>query len=433
MLKKVLLVLVIMLGIVIFSKTISITYGEPWKELIQSAIKDFEKETGVKVDAMMIPYGVDLMQKLTTDLAAGAGSDIMMVDSYMIPAWAEAGYLYPLDNYVKKWKDWDYYYSGMKEIVEFDDEVYGIMLDSDVRMLWYSKEIFKKAGIAIPWEPKNWLDVLETALKIKEKVPSVDAPLFIPMGTKWGEGTTMQGFYMLLLGGDVEKDYRNRLRDWKDKKWIVNSPAIENALRFYRDVFVTYKLCPTDPHYVPDVWGKWRELMRNGDIGIGLGGSWEWREFWPSNRLPSVKEREKLVGWAPMPGINGKTVSVSGGWAIGINADTRFPDLAWKFLEILNSKERLVNWLVNAGKISPREDVVRDPRYLKDDYLKKAVSLMKYTSYRDTYPGYSMVSQFIQQATEEVSVDELSVTTAMENLRKKMINEFGLKKIKVIP
>jgi len=94
------------MSIVAEAKTLSITYGEPWKELIESAIKDFETATGVKVDVTMVPSGVDMVEKVSLDLAAGVATDIIMVDSFMIPAWAEAGYLYGLDNYLVKWPDW---------------------------------------------------------------------------------------------------------------------------------------------------------------------------------------------------------------------------------------------------------------------------------------------------------------------------------------
>lgn len=432
------LLLVGLLGMsTVEAKTLSITYGEPWKELIEPAIKDFEADTGVKVDVTMIPYGVDMVEKVSLDLAAGVATDIIMVDSFMIPAWAEAGYLYGLDNYLAKWPNWEQYFPGMKEIISFDGVHYAIMIDTDVRMLWYSKPVFTKAGIPMPWKPKNWIDVLNTALTIKREVPEVISPIFIPMGTKWGEGTTMQAFYMVLLGADTPEGDRNRLRNWKAGKWIGSSPAIEKALEFYRDVFITYELCPIEPHYVPDVWGEWRRMMRDGEIGIGLGGSWEWAEFWPKEILPPEEEREKLLGWAPMPG-SGKPdapgiACISGGWAIGINAKVKDPDLAWRFMEILHTKTRTAEWLAKAGKIVVRKDAVEVKAYAADKYLIEAIKLMEYSTYRDTYPGYSKVSFFVQEATEDVAVEGLSLATAMERFKSKLIEEFGTDKVETIP
>ena len=413
---------------------LSITYGEPWRELFEPAIADFKaKYPDVELEVTMVPYGVDMVEKVSLDLAAGVASDIIMVDSFMIPEWAEAGYLYPLDDYLAKWPDWEQYYPGMQEIVAFGGKHYGVMIDTDVRMLWYWKPVFEKAGIPMPWEPKDWDDVINTALLIKEKVPEVKAPLFIPMGTKWAEGTTMQGFYMVLLGADTPENDCNRLRDWEAGKWIGSSPAIWEALRFYHDVFYRLKLCPVEPHYVPDVWGEWRRMMREGEIGIGLGGSWEWTEFWPKEELPPVEEREKLLGWAPMPGSGKpgapKIVTISGGWALGINAAAKDPDLAWKFFEVLFTRDRMGEWLAFAGKIATRKDVTEVPAYAENKYLVDVLKLMDYTTYRDTYPGYSRVSFYVQEATADVAVEGLTPAEAMERFKEKLIEEFGTENV----
>lgn len=420
------------------AKTLSITYGEPWKELIGPAIKDFETETGVKVDVTMVPYGIDMIGKLSLDLAAGVASDVIMVDSFMIPAWAEAGYLYELDDYFAGWPDWDQYFTGMKNMVSFEGVHYAIMISTGARILWYSKPVFEKAGIPMPWEPKNWSDVLSTALTIKEKTPEVDAPFFIPLGTKWAEGTTMQGFYPLLLGADTPEGDRNKLRDWEARKWIGSSPAIEKALGFYRDVFITYELSPIDPHYVPDVWGEWRRMMRDGEIGIGLGGQWEWAEFWPAPP-PPIDERKALIGWVPMPGSGKpdapKITTLGGGNAIGINKAASDPDLAWKFMEILHSKVRTAEWNAAQGKVAVRKDALEVPAYAGDDYLMEITALVEKYSItdRDVYPGYTTVSFFLQEATEDVAVEGLSVATAMDKYTQKLIEEFGADMVKTIP
>ncbi|MBA3062090.1 MAG: extracellular solute-binding protein [Atribacteria sp.] len=423
------------MSIVTEAKTLSITYGEQWKDQIDPAIAKFEKATGVKVEATIIPYGVDMVGKVSMDMAAGVADDIAMVDSFMIPAWAEAGYLYPLDDYLVKWSDWNQYFPGMQEIVSFNGIHYAVMIDTDVRMLWYSKPIFKKVGLPIPWEPKSWFDVLDAALTIKSKAPEVVSPFFMPMGKKWAEGTTMQAFYMLLLGADTPRRDCNRLRDWKAEKWIGSSPAIKDALTFYHLVFAT-GLCPTEAHYVPDVWGEWRRMMREGEIGIGLGGSWEWSEMWPEATRPPEEERKTLLGWVPMPG-SGKAGApeiscISGGWAIGINAKAKDPDLAWKFMEILHTKTETAEDMARHGKIAVRKDATEVKAYTESEYLMEALKLMNYTTYRDTYPGYTKVSFFVQEATEDVSVEGLSAAEAMENFKSKLIKEFGEDKVEVI-
>ena len=418
-------------------KVISVQYGEPWKPIFESAIEEFEKTTGAKVDNMMVPYGVVFLDKMTLDLAAGAAGDVIMVDGSMIADTVEAGYIQELDGYVKEWADWDQYYPAFQAMGSYQGHVYGIVLETAANtILWYWKSNFEKAGIAMPWQPKDWDAVLETAERIKASVPGVEYPLFIPMGTKWGEGSTCIGIYPLILGADTSEGDRNRLWNYSSEKWIGSSPAIERSLDFYREVFLVRKLASTDAMYAPDIWGEWRRLMREGKIGIAFGGSWEWAEFWPDALRPPEEERKDVLGWAGLPGSGHPGTpsiqTISGGWTVAMNAKAKNPELVWEFLRILNSKERMAKWLGAAGKLSMRKDSADVPEYAQNEFLVEIAKLLPYSDYRDALAGYTTVSRYVQQAMERVAVDGLSAAEATEWYKNKLIEEFGKDKVETI-
>lgn len=420
------------------SKILTVLYGEPWKDLFESAIEDFEaKYPDVKVNPSFVPYGVDMWEKISLDFAAGIASDVIMVDGFMIADCVEAGYLHTLDDYVEEWLDWDQYYPAFQKMGSYKDHVYGIVLETAANaILWNWNPNFEKAGIPMPWTPKDWDEVLETAEKIKERAPDVECALYIPMGTKWSEGATCCGIYSLILGADTSEGDRNRLYNYTTEKWIGSSPAIERALNFYREVFYVRKLCPTGPMYAPDVWGEWRRLMREGKIGIGQGGSWEWAEFWPEAIRPPEEERAELLGWASLPGSGDPGTppkqTISGGWTVAMNAEAKDPDLAWKFLEILNGKERLAKWLAAAGKLSMRKDSAEVSEYAQNEFLVAMGEFLPYTDYRDAVAGYTTVSFYLQQAMEKVAVEGATAAEAMEWYKNKLIEEFGEDRVEVI-
>ena len=88
------------------NKVISVEYGEPWKDLFESAIEEFEETTGAQVDRILISSGIDMWQRIVSDFEAGIAADIIMVDGFMIADSVEAGYLYQLDDYLRAWRDW---------------------------------------------------------------------------------------------------------------------------------------------------------------------------------------------------------------------------------------------------------------------------------------------------------------------------------------
>ncbi len=436
--------------------TLTIEYGEPWKDLVKPAIEKFREDMkkqgyDVEIKESMIPYGQDISQVITQHLAAGTAGDVLIVDSFMIPSYASAGYLYPLDDFVKNWPDWNQFPDSMKKIVSYKGHVYGVMIDTDVRMIWFRKDIFKMAGLPEDWQPKTWKDIFDAikALKAHEdeikKTLGIDEfyPFYIPAGTQWGEATTMQGFYMVLLGAD--KPPYNRLYDYEKGKWICKSTALWRAFEFYRIIYQVLKAGPTKYNFVSDVWGTHREIFSKGIVAMDLGGSWEWGEGWgPSGKAPlkacqeackgkSGKDYEqcyvdcewKYVGFAKMPGITGGAngepafVTISGGWAVVLNKnlekDKEKLELAWKLITYIASRDNIAKFCAKYGKIAPRLDATQVPEYAQNEYLKKVTEYLKFTDFRDAIPPYPEISKLIQEITEKIVKGEIkSADEALE-------------------
>ncbi|NPA97474.1 MAG: extracellular solute-binding protein [Crenarchaeota archaeon] len=452
---------------------LTIEYGEPWKDLVQPAIQKFEAWASshgynVQVKQVMLPYGINFMQRISSDFAAGTAGDVVIIDSFMIPAFAKAGYLYPLDNFVKNWPDWQYYPEPMKKIVTWFGHVYGIMIDTDVRMLWYRKDIFKMCGLPVPWQPKSWQDIIKAAEKLKSCAPKIEKalginefyPLYFPAGTKWGEATTMQGFYMLLLG--AAKPPYNRLYDYKTHKWICKSTALYRSFWFY---VYTYKngLEPVSYNFVSNVWGTMRKVFSEGKVAILVGGSWEWGEGWGPQGIAPLKPclqkcgctggkcttssqiqcytacEAQYIGFAKMPSYNGsRWVTISGGWAIVINDKlANNPEklqLAWKLITFITSRDNEAQYCAKYGKICPRSDCAEVPIYAKNTYLKEISQFLKFTDFRDALPGYTKVSYAIQQVTGMIAKGE--ITNAMTALNKycDLVKRYvGANNVEVLP
>lgn len=71
--------------------------------------------------------------------------DVVAEDSFMLNSDANAGYLLPLDDYVRDWDQWQYYTENLKSgSIGEDGKLYAIPGTSDSRGLWYNKNVFKK-------------------------------------------------------------------------------------------------------------------------------------------------------------------------------------------------------------------------------------------------------------------------------------------------
>lgn len=410
------------------AQAVSIMYAEWLASLVEPGIANYEAATGEKVEAIKLP-GDGYVERVALDLSAGTAADVIQMDSFVVSELASAGYVQPLDELATTWDQFGSYMKGLLDVVSYDGHVYALPTDTDVRMLWYNLELFKQAGIPTPWAPKSWDDVLAAAQAIKDKTGVEDAFL-LPAGTKQGEGATMQGFYMALLGADVPEAGRNRLRDWAAGKWVGDSPGLRRTLELYKKVYQDQKLASKATNYATDIGAAVRAEMTGNKMGILASGSWEYACLWDCNgvNLPSTAERDKIIAWTPWPGSGlpgtKATTNISGGWAIGVNAKAADKAAAEKLLTTIFDKGNFGDWTVKNKRMGVRTDISESPEYTADAYLAKATAMAADTTGRDTYPGYQRVSAFVQQMTAAI-LDGASVDDAIAEYKASLIDEFG--------
>ncbi|MFJ6837703.1 extracellular solute-binding protein [Streptomyces sp. NPDC091209] len=379
--------------------------------------KQFEKANpGKKVELVPIKapdseYYTKLQQMLRSPKTA---PDLVYEDTFLINSDITSGYLKPLDPYLDKWPDWGRFIGTAKAAAKAQDgKTYGVPDGTDTRGLWFDKGVFAKAGLPANWQPKTWDDILTAARTIKKKVPGV-TPLNVYTGKPAGEAATMQGFEMLLYGtGDGTTD---PLYDTASKKWVAGSQGFKDALTFVETVYKE-KLGPDvtdalDPNFATSVRG---ELLPKGELGIDLDGSWLPQD-WLTGSGHEWPEWSHKLGLAHMPTQHGQApgeVSMSGGWTWSIPSKASNPDLAFKFVETMQTKANAQKWYIANSGIAVREDVAADPAYVKaQPGIKFFTDLVASTHYRPAYPAYPRVSTAIQEAMESVTTGDSSVDKA---------------------
>ncbi|CAM5323948.1 Extracellular solute-binding protein OS=Streptomyces alboniger OX=132473 GN=CP975_24855 PE=4 SV=1 [Streptomyces alboniger] len=167
-----------------------------------------------------------------------------------------------------------------------------------------------------------------------------------------------------------------------------------------------------DPNFATRVRG---ELLPEDKLGINLDGSWLPQD-WGKGAGHEWPEWSKKLGLAPMPTQNGQApgkVSMSGGWTWAIPSKADNPDLAFEFIETMQTKANAKEWYVANSGIAVRKDVAADPSYVKaQPGIKFFTDLVASTHYRPAYPAYPKVSTAIQEAMESVTTGDASVAEA---------------------
>ena len=367
-----------------------------------------------------------LTQQLALDFSTGAGPDVSAFDGFLIPSFVEGGLLKSLDEVagaeVNDWSGWAALSEGSRALMEYQGKYYGIPLGTDVRMIYTRKDMLAEAGIdADNWQPTSWEEILEAARAVKKAFPD-SFPIQLNAGVAMGEATTMQGYWLALLGtGEAVTD--------ENGKFIVSSQGILDTLNLYKTIYVDEQLGDQRAQLLADGRNRSFANFRDGVTALLLEGDYFYRSVTPEGSEFAVENRDEVMGWAKVPakepgaGIRGQDfVTISGGTGFVLNPATDTPSEAWAFLSFMNEPEQLAAFQKLQPRITARTDVaIPDNPFLTET----SQALLPLTTARPNDPNYNAVSSEIQRMTEAVVSGELSPEDAMAQYKAAVIAIVG--------
>src|SRR5690606_38404423 len=156
-----------------------------------------------------------------------------------------------------------------------------------VRMVFVRADLFEEAGLdAASWEPDSWDDLLEAARALKEA--GVEAPLQLNAGVSMGEATTMQGYWMALLGtGEGVVDEEGR--------WIVESQGILDTLNLYKTIYVDEALGDVRAQLLADGRNRTFANFRDGQTAMLVEGDWFYRSVTAPGSEFELENRDNIM------------------------------------------------------------------------------------------------------------------------------------------
>lgn len=410
------------------------------KWMLEYVIPKFQEEMkakGKNVVVELVQFGgsdEELKARYALDLKAGSGSDVMAFDGFWVPEFVEGGLIKPIETIVgasyKDWEGWSHISKAVQQLLTYKSQVYGIPTGTDARVIWYRKDIFKAAGLPENWQPKSWDEILDAARKLKAAKPA-SFPLQINAGTSMGEATTLQGWYMVMLGTGTN------IYNFETMKYPVSGQPFLDALNFYKKIYIDEKLGDARIQLLKD--GRDRSFLafRDGTTSMLVEGDWFWRSVLAKGGTAYMENRDAVVGWAKMPamapgkGVNKQDfVTASGGTGFILNPNTKSKAEAWALLSFMFSKASL-DWV---QAIEPRIRA-RDDVPVPNDTVMTAMAkeLLPITVIRPQDAAYSKtVSPEIQLMTERVVSGEMTPQQAMEAYAKAVSAAVGAAKVETL-
>jgi multiple sugar transport system substrate-binding protein len=403
-----------------------VEYQQTRIDAVEAEIPGFEaamKEQGkdIKVELIADVLTDDQFKtKITQQLIAGEAPDLLDLGDSLVPGFAGAGYLAPIDDYLGEWDGWDHYHPQIKEaMVRQDGQIYALVHDTGVQNLFYRKDLLTQMGIDTT-QPETWDDLISRLEAVKEQTGK--PPIVIPAGTAWGGGAWNEGFQPI-LGGTDDGYY-----DLETGTWDLESEGFEAVFELY-DELSTKGLLPVQDLQNPNPWEPTKyDKFPAGELQVAAQGTHGWKFDWgPEGATPIEGLEEKVDTWQYPALRDGDTpFGWSGlGFGYAVPEKSEHKEEAMLLAQYLSQGEPLANQLVASGAAAPRDDMADVEPYASEPKLVQAGEDLASSVYVPTGDGSEQIAQAIATATESILNGEADGEQAYEEFVKDATDLLG--------
>lgn len=310
--------------------------NHPYGELLKTAIPEFEKASGIKVNFESLQEG-QLTTKLTTEFATKSSS----VDVFMTRPLQE-GKMFNRNGWYEPLAKYDYadYPKNLMSIAAAGSTPYLVPLVTEWQVLYYRKDLLQAAGLAVP---KTFTELEAAAKKLNS-----DAVAGIASRGKGAAAVTQASSYVYNYGG---------LYLDKGVAAFDQPPAIE-ALRYYGKILGNY-----GPKGVTSMsWENIMPLFQAGKVAMWTDASVFYGQIVDpaKTQIPAAN-----VGIADFPaGPKMNTPFIVASWGIAVAQQSKNKEAALKFLDWATSKDLATRGML-ANITMARSSVWEDKKVLE--------------------------------------------------------------------
>lgn len=319
--------------------TILIYAQEHEKAAYQKLIEKFKaanKDTVESVD-LQVTTQDEYKVKMTAATTSNKLPDIFYVGPDTVRSYVDNKHVLALDDLIAKNSKinisdiWPqiikaYQYDGTKT---GQGKLYALPKDLSTFAYAYNKDMFDKAGVAYPDpnKPYTWEEFAAVCQKLTKDSngKTADQAEFDATKTKqWGAGFADAFMFTPFVYGNgatfLNADYT--------KVTIAEQPKFKDALQYYVDLTLKYKVTPTVKQ---DAASGFYQRWLAGQLGFYACGTWDIAAFNDKKTLPFNWD---LCGW-PV-GSSGKSITWNGSVGFAVSATSKYPTQALDLISYLS-------------------------------------------------------------------------------------------------
>jgi len=303
--------------------------GGPLTKIVDGMVNEFEKKNpDVKVNAIYAGNYNDARIKALAALKSGKPAQLSVMFSIDIYELIEQDAIVPFDDLVSSYEDKAWLYSFYPTLMEngvTDGKVWGIPFQRSTIVMYYNKDLFRKAGLNPNNPPNTWNELVSTGKKIVSNTDSWGVMIPSTGYPYWMFGALTMQNDQVLMNGDGNLTY-------------FDHPSVVGALQFWHDLGNKHKVMPSGTIE----WGTLRKNFLEGKTAI----------MWHSTgNLTTVKNNAKFdFGVAMLPASKRRGTPTGGGnFYIFKKSSDAEKKASMRLIKFMTSPEQAAHWSMATG------------------------------------------------------------------------------------
>ena len=340
---------------------------------------EWEKLTGIKVNVVEANFE-EIYPKTILERQAGTGAfDVVLISPAWLADFVANEAVIPLDPYIEKYgvkSEFDDINPAFKDWMTYNGKIYGLVIDGDVLVTYYRKDIFEDPANQAAFKEKYGYDLAPA----KNYTQFGDIACFITekyQPEMYGAGLIQTG-YMFFFFSERFRNAGGRFFDPETMKATVNTDA---GVKVLTEMVEQNKCMPPGV----ETWGFVEAFSAFSAGQTAMTISWPPVGRWSQGVnvddaalawLPKTTVIDK-VGYAINPGGHPELAS---GFLSGVSPDSKNKDAAYLYIQWMQSKDQSL------------KNVMR-PVGLRDPYRMSHYASPEYQALWPTAPQYLQVLQ----------------------------------------
>ena len=329
-------------------------------------------------------------QKLLTAFAGNSTPDLSQLGNTWLPELVALHALEPLQARVDHSGvvRADDYFASIWATNVIDGTLYGVPWYVDTRLLFYRRDLLKKAGFDAP--PRTWAEWRSQLAALSD-----------PSQHRYGILLPTNEYEQLMSLALQQPE--PLLRDG-GRYGNFESAGFKHALAFYVD---TFRLQQAPAITNVEAGNPWTEFGR-GVYAFYLSGPWNIGEF--RSRLPATQQDDWAT--APLPGPDGAGIGAAGGSSLVIFRTSEHKDAAWQLIEYLSQPAVQQRFYELLGDMPPRRSSWQGGALRDDPKARAFREQLEQVKPTPPVPEWERIANEMQLVAAEVIAGRLTIDQA---------------------